>query len=473
MFYLVFVLGLGICLAVIFNYVKGDKNPALLERIIKISSVAFLTLALLDVFLPDLFMCSHELDTLNKMGGEFHAMLRWLNLVSFTVLPIAVFQKNKYFEKIASFFCLPISIINVAFYFQYIKYFVAPSNSGLQTVRVLPLAFKEALNNEAFRSVYFGLTCLAQIIALVLLTYRNRKTLSLAKNEIKNFILILLGVTYMSLPIYVPQYLSGHINVMMTRFSPIHIAWILSMVAVVVVLYFIFRNKSYEARYLLVLSMSWALMMQFSQMFTASGELNVMKLPLQLCNLGSYLALAMLINRNEKIYHFALIVNVVGAVIAILILDIGKDISHLSRLWVIHYIVEHTKVLLVPILCLVLKIYKPITLRSFKHFSIGFTAYYLLVFVLGTISNGFYRIYEGQYIQNFFYSNHLFMFDREIAEGLIGFVGPLFDTKIAFGHFEIYPIVQLAVYVVFMLICTLVFFLIYGLTRKQRKEIKE
>lgn len=473
MFYLVFIFALSICLGASFYFIKKSNDQKLTERIIKISTVAFLTLSLLDVFLPDLFMCSHELDALNRMGGEFHAMLRWLNLVCFTVLPIAVFQKNKYFEKIASFFCLPISIINVAFFFRYIDYFTAQSNSGLQTVRIIPLAFKEALNNEAFRSVYFGATCLAQIVALVILTYRNKKSLALAKNEIVNFVLILLGVTYMSLPIYVPQYLSGHINVMMTRFSPIHIGWILGMVAIVVALYFIFRNKSYEARYLLVLSMAWALMMQFSQMFTASGELNVMKLPLQLCNLGSYLALAMLLKRNEKIYHFALIVNVVGAVIAILILDIGKDISHLSRLWVIHYIVEHTKVLLVPILCLVLKIYKPITLRSFKHFAIGFSIYYAFVFVLGTISNGFYRIYEGEYIQNFFYSNHLFMFDREIAEGIIGFTGPLFDTKIAFGHFEIYPIVQVAVYLSFMLICTLVFFLIYGLTRKQRKALTE
>lgn len=474
MFHIIFTVILVILSFLCLGLAKRSGEKAL-DRIIKISTVIFISLSMLELFLPDLFMCSHEINALESMTGtKSHAIIRWLNTVCFTVLPVAVYQKNKYFEKIASFFCLPVAVINVACFSQYIYYFTQNSHSGLQTVRILPQFCKDFLVNEGFRSVFFGLTCLSQLIALLFLTFKNKKKLAVTKNEIVNLILIFVGITYISLPIYVPQYLFGHVNVMMTRFSAVHFAWIIGIVLIIIALYFIFKNRSYETKYLLVLALSWALMMQFSQMFTASSELNVMKLPLQLCNLGSYLALIMLLTKNEKIYHFTLIVNVVGAIIAIVILDINKDVSHISRLWVVHYIVEHTKVLIVPILCLILKIFKPIDLRSIKHFSIGFTIYYLFVFVLGTVSNGFYRIFEGNDIQNFFYSNHLFMFDKAIARGLLGFTDPLFENCIIkINAFEIYPLVQILVYVVYMAISLGVYFLIYLLTKNQRKVYVE
>lgn len=473
MFYTMFFI-LFAALILLCFYFANRRGEHLIGKVVKISTVIFISLSMLNVFLPDLFACSLEINDLSSMTGtKFHSVIRWLNLVCFTVLPIAVFQKNKYFEKIASYFCLPVALINVCCYHQYIKYFTANSNSGLQTVSILSRSFKDFLINAGFRAAIFGITCLSQLIALALLTYQNRERLSIKKGELKNFIIILLGLIYLSLPVYVPQHLVGHVNIMMTRFSPVHIIWILGIVAIIVALYFIFRNKSSDAKYLLVLAMSWSLMIQFSYMFIASCELNIMKLPLQLCNLGSYLALLMLLKKSERIYHFTLIVNVVGAIIAICILDIREDISHLSRLWVVHYIVEHTRVLVIPILCLVLGVFKPITQKSIKDFSVGFTVYYLFVFALGTLSNGVYRLCAGKAYQNFFYANHLFMFDKSIAKELLGFTDPLFDNcVIKIGAFEIYPLVQLSVYLVFMAICLGVYTLIYALTSKHKKQPK-
>jgi uncharacterized membrane protein YwaF len=471
MFYVSFFAFLAVMIGLCSFFVKKHGADAL-RRITRISTVIFITLSIAGLFLPDIFMCSHELPNLEKMTGtKFHAIVRWMNLVCFTILPIAVFQKNKYFEKIASYFCLPMAFVNVMSYSKYIGYFTADSHSGLQTVRIFSQNFKNFLINEEFRAVFFGMTCLFQLLALIFLTYGNMAKLPIRKSEIKNLLIVFVGVTYMSLPIFVPQYLFGHVNLMMTRFSLVHIAWIVMIVAIILVLYLTFQYKPYEAKYLLVLSMSWALVMQFSQMFTATAEINIMKLPLQLCNLGSYLALIMLLKKSDKLFHFALIVNVVGSVIAIAILDISPSASHISRLWVVHYIVEHTKVLVIPILSLVLRIFNPIEKRSIKHFSIGFTAYYFFVFVFGTISNGFYKMYEGEYIQNFFYSNFLFMFDKDVAGGLLGFTLPLFENYvIKIGIFEIYPVVQILVYFVFMAVCLSAYVLIHALTKRQRND---
>ena len=63
------------------------------------------------------------------------------------------------------------------------------------------------------------------------------------------------------------------------------------------------------------------------------------------------------------------------------------------------------------------------------------------------------------------------MFDKGTAKGLLGFTDPLFENGIIkIGVFELYPLAQLAVYFVFMAICVGVFFLIYALTTKQRKQ---
>lgn len=474
-FYIIFTI---ILLAAIYFSIrffgKGEK-PEQLEKFIKVLTVAFITLSMLHLFLPDLFVSPIGDSALEMPGGRPLAIIRWLNAICFTVLPIAIYQKNKYFEKIASFVCLPVAIINVAFYSQYMYYFtkVPSPGGGLHTLAFATPEFKAFLLNEGFRAVLFGLTCLSQILALVLLTHKNKTTLSIAKNEIKNFILILLGVAYISLPVYVAQFFFGHVDIEMQRFTIPHIIWMIAIPIIIVALYFIFRNKSYEARYLLVLSLSWALMYQFTQMFSGAAELNVMKLPLQLCNLGSYLALIMLAKKSEKIYHFTLIVNVVGALIAIVILDIMKKDSALTHFFVIHYVVEHTKVFIIPILCLILNIFKPLTIKSLKHFSVGFTAYWFFILVLGTVSNGLKRMPQFSKINTFFTANHLFMFDKDTARGLLGFTDPLFENGvIKLGYFEIYPLVQIMVYVAFMAICIGVFFLIYALTAKQRKATK-
>ena len=476
MFYLIFTvcLALGIFLSIYLTKKSGQKIH--LERIIKVSAIVYIALSMLHCFLPDLFVSPIGDPALEMPLGRVGAILRWLNAICFTVLPIAVFQKNKYFEKIASFICLPVELVNVGFYSHYMYYFTkmpAPGG-GFNTLAFATEEFKALLLDVTFRSFEFGLTCLAQILALVLLTYKNREKLRVVKAEIGNFILILLGVTYLSVPVFVPQFFFGHLDIEMQRFTVPHLIWIAAIPVIIVALYFIFRKKSEEVRYLLVLSMSWALMYQFTYMFSGAAELNIMKLPLQLCNLGSYLALIMLAKKNEKIYHFTLIVNVVGALVAIIILDIQKKDSSLTHFFVIHYIVEHTKVLVIPILCLILKVFKPLTLKSLKHFSIGFTAYWFFILVLGTVSNGLKRMPELSKISSFFTANHLFMFQKDTARDLVGFTDPLFENGvIKFGHFELYPLVQILIYVVFMVICIGVFFLIYALTTKQRRAYRE
>jgi hypothetical protein len=63
------------------------------------------------------------------------------------------------------------------------------------------------------------------------------------------------------------------------------------------------------------------------------------------------------------------------------------------------------------------------------------------------------------------------MFDKDVAGSLVGFTEPLFEKYvIKIGIFEIYPVAQLLVYVVFMAICLAAYLLIYMLTKRLRSD---
>ena len=83
-------------------------------------------------------------------------------------------------------------------------------------------------------------------------------------------------------------------------------------------------------------------------------------------------------------------------------------------------------------------------------------AYFGAVFVLGTIFNGI----ATKTGNNFWSANYLFMFDQETASGFIPFLGELFNINFSIGSLTFYPLMLLVVYVVFNIICFIVFFAI-------------
>ena len=177
-------------------FLQKKKSVDVISRVMKISAIVYITFIMLNMFLPDFLIRSHldaTIESLRSSGAIGHSILRWLNMASFVVIPLAVFNKNKYFEKIASYFCLPVALINFAFTYKY---------AGLQTVPFFSDSFKSFLINEGFRLAFFAILCISQIVTLVLLTVKNWRGLRFGKKEIPVFILITVGVIHISMPIY-------------------------------------------------------------------------------------------------------------------------------------------------------------------------------------------------------------------------------------------------------------------------------
>lgn len=414
-------------------------------------SVLYCILIFINILLPDAFVISLSRDAANNSSEKLFAILRWLNCVSFVVLPIACFFKSGTFKKIAVFFCMPVAAANFFFIGKYLGYFTSNEGRGLNSLHWISDSVKVLFRNEVFRGIWAGVNWILVLLIGVGLILSAREELRWKRGAFLRFIAILAGVTILVIPIYVPQYLIGYTDILFDKFTLLHLTWVLMIIGLIVGLYYIFRYRSAQDKYILCLVLAISLLLQYNSMFAAIAEINFKRLPLQLCNIGSYLILLTLITKNKKIFYFTIVINVVGALFALAVPDVdGEGIGYL---WNVHFIVEHTAVIAAPILCLALGVFPRLNKTALKHFLIGFALYFVAVLIIGTVLNGIAEITGNDYFE----VNYLFMFDSEAADSLIGGLGQLFEYEIRIGNFVLRPVIQAIVFLVFNAVCLLFF----------------
>ena len=105
--------------------------------------------------------------------------------------------------------------------------------------------------------------------------------------------------------------------------------------------------------------------------------INAKRFPFQLCNIGAYLILASLIFKNQKLFNFTFIVNLTGAIFALMVPDLENN--GLFQLYNMHFILEHTNILVIPILALCFKLFKPVDKYALKDCFFGLFWYSLVI----------------------------------------------------------------------------------------------
>lgn len=475
MFYAIFLPIVLISVGLLIFTKIYDKDLPVIEKILKIVCVVWMSLYFLNLFLPDGFVLrSYDNISIYLTGkGIPYALFRWVRETSFVILPIAIFLKKPLFKKFATYAVLLIAILNVCLYSVTINYYTSTDGEGIRNLRFFNQATREFFINKTFRAIFFGVISYLELMLAVFITLRERKNLAINKDvksallNVGAFLLIMLAV----MPIYVPQYLfkgysmvgAGNLdNFKMGSFF--HIVWIIMVVVEGVLLTLFFKKRSYSDRFTLVLILALALILQYHTMFTCIGEITAHRFPFQLCNMAGFFILLTLLTKSEKMYHFTIVINSVGAIIAMALCDTTP--YGLAYVMNVHYVTEHTNVILVPLLCATLGIFAPLQNKDIKHFIVGFTAYFLFVLVVGGIFTGLKETIADPNIASYWNCNYLFMFNKAESVNILGFVGPLFDAKIKLFNFFTLHLAQLAIYVVFLAICTGAFFLVKFLLRK-------
>ena len=459
MFYIlfstIFIILLSTYLILKYTVFKNsEKFNCVFNKIVKISTIIYCSLTLVKIILPDSFTLSRSAEELG--GGYFqsYAILRWFECLPFIVLPIAVYSKNRTFKNIAIYVCTIISIVSIIFYSSHMQFFTSPDGRGLNSISVLSKGFKAFLLNSTFRSIYFGIYTMLQLLIPILLAVQEKHIFNFKdKKEIGLFFLILPFLLASCMPIYVPQYLFGYSNIKFEAFGLMHILWIIYTIAMLVVLYFIFRKKELETKKILLFVLALSLIYQYCQMFGAIS-INVKRFPLQLCNIGAFLILIYLITMNRKIFNFTVIINVVGVLFALAMPDLeGEGLFYLYNM---HFVFEHTNVLVIPILTLMFGLFPRLDKTALKHCLIGFVIYFVSVWAIGTMFNAI-AVATGN---SFYQANYMFMFLPEVAIDFLPFTKVLFDINFKVGYATFYPIIQLIIFVVFVLVCIMMYFAI-------------
>ena len=92
----------------------------------------------------------------------------------------------------------------------------------------------------------------------------------------------------------------------------------------------------------------------------------------------------------------------------------------------------------------------------------GFSAFFAFVFIAGTILNG-YSDKIGQTVNYFYIFDRKMLFDKDT--GIVKFLSFLQDWRIAFGRFEMFPLIAMTIYAGFSFLSFLFYLLVRYLYR--------
>ena len=422
------------------------RLPRTFDLALRVVAVLFYAMGFFRLMLSDSFIVT----VIN--GGYFEgvgyieksdvlqSILRWGYVLNYSVLPVAVFLKSPLCKKLSVLVAFPFTVLSTVFFHNYMRYFLDSLGRGLHF-------------EDWFRYTYFSLELILALfipLALVVSTGWSRESSDELKTQkrsarVREWVEFAIAVPFAIIavmPVYIPQSLFGYKYDYPSAFGIMHTLWMVGMVVAILALYFIFRFRGYKERYTLCLFLSLTFLIHTNSIFLMGFTLS--RLPVQLCSIASYFFVVCVVFKLKKMFHFCFLANIVGAMIAILIPSLSD--ATLS-FWGMHYIVEHIYTLTVPAVCMALRVFPRVNIRSFRYLLVGFTAYFTFAFLLGTFINYNPELTNGQTV------NYFYIFDLEFAFETFPFLTFAGEHYFTVGKYTVYPIIVCAVYVVYQLLC--------------------
>lgn len=431
------------------NQKKIDKF-----NILQILSLVYFAYTFISIVLPDGLIMSTAEDELLQVN-KFYLYLRAFKAIIPVVLLIASFYQNKLFIIISKFIVLPLLILLIINYDNYIYYSTLPTGRGLNYIYWLSEPFKKFLITVPYKAAWFIIDIsLALITTLYIILKVPCKIEKVSEVLLSLAITITLAIQFM--PIYLPQLIFGGFSPFKIQtFNIVHLMWLLYISIKIFILYLMFNKSSIKTRRMVCTILSIGVLIQYNSMFSLT--INVRRLPFQLCNIASYIIILTILLKNQKLYNFIFLVNLLGAGLALFIPDVNNE--GIFEVWNMHYVYEHTNIVVVPIMLSLFKVFKPVNRQSLIDALKGFFIYFIIVLIVGLSFNYIATITNNDY----FSVNYFFMFDIDKASSILPF---LINTKkmsiTIFNNYTIYPLLPLILFIGYSLLITL-FYLPFGI----------
>ena len=423
----------AVVLSALLLLLLSKQSDTVFYRLLRIFTILFCAVGFFRFMLCDGIIYVINGGVMNEVYYEksdlLSTILRWGYFAHYSVLPMAVFTKSRLFRNLACYYCLPFSVLSAVYFERFMLYFKQDTGVGIYAP-------------PAFRYVYFVIELVLAISIVLTLCVREKHVLRVTNLwEIVRLLIALPFVVFCTMPAYVPQSIIGYSNIEVSSFGIAHLLWMAALFVGTFVLYRIFRFRSFADRYNLCLFLTFALFFHYNSLYLMGFSLP--RLPIQLCNLAAFFYIIAIPFKMKRFFQFCFIVNITGTLIAILSPDFAT--TGLG-FWNLHYVFEHSLVLMIPVLAMGLRIFPRITRRSLKYAAIGFACYFVFCIIGGGLLNIFSN-YTGQEV------NYFFMFDLSKAESFVSLIAFADILPVTIGAFTFYPILMIVVFIAFSLLC--------------------
>ncbi len=372
--------------------------------------------------------------------------------ISCIIYVCAAFFNKRTMRNYAVYIGFIFAVLCTISYNNFLEYFTTDVDRGFMTA-------------EWFRHLEFMLEMILMLAVPILLRFGIGHKFNVKdKSEWAHFFGILPFVVLTVIPIMVPQSLFGYTDFVMKKFALPHFMWMLGIIALIIGIYFVFRKKDNETKLLVCVFLSLYLLYHYNSCYLMG--LNLKRMPLQLCNLGSYLVLIMLIIKKQSFFDFVLLANVPGAIIAICVPDINSGIF---GFWNVHFIIEHTWVFAIPILSVLFGLFKRPGKGAIKHFMIGFTIYFVSCAIVGTLFNCFLYVPGDSFLNE---ANYFYMFDTMVLD-FLPFLSFTREWAVTLSDYTFYPLYMAVIYVLFSIFALVIYWVFKGICKLIDKKGKK
>ena len=429
--------GVFVPLYIFRDKITSDK----MNLIAKIMAIVLFSLGIFRLFLNDNFIWVINGGTYDNMYYKttdvMQSILRWGMTFAYIVYPCAVYFSARTLKNFAVYICLPIAVLSAIFYNDFMSYFLEDSGRAF-------------FAPEWIRHIEFASELILMIVLPLLIRYcLGHKFNVKSKSEWLHFWGLLPCALLIVIPVTLPQSLFGYTRKYMNPLTVENFAWIAVILLLIAIFYLAFRFKNRETRYMICVFLALYLFYHYNSIYLMDMKLS--RLPFQLCNLGSYLVLIALLIKKQSFFNFIFLANVPGALIAFCVPDTSEA---MLSYWNIHFYIEHTWVFVIPILCVVLRIFERPAKKSIKHFFIGFSIYFVFCALAGIIINSFISVHDHEVLNTV---NYFYLFDDTVLDALM-FLGFTRSVPITLSGYTFYPLYMLIIYGLFSVFCIFVNF---------------
>lgn len=372
-------------------------------------------------------------------------MLRWLTVPVVGMGIVLPFFKSKSLRLLFPIYALIIGILNLAFFNQNMT---AWAGDAYQYTSADGYAYVPG------RVAFFIIEQIVLIIMALAYVYIDIKDKEYKGIKPLWMVLVLAGFIIAFMNPYVLQDLNLILTFTKstqtaTGFSVSHIIYLLLNFVILILIYALMRKKDQKSIQLLLVTMSLSACFSYFYVncYTAAGfDFNT--IPLHLCNAAVVLLFFTYAFKLEGLFYFTLFVNVLGTIFAMLMPNTG-EFDYWYTYNTVRFWYNHIYAFVLPILGIILHVFKRPTIKPMLKAIGVFTIYFLCVAFI----NAWFTNYDPN-VNYFFINDHYFFDKLHITSTSImdDFVWQFQIGNLTFKFYPLYHLIIYAVFVAFMFV---------------------